>query len=126
MSDTVPTAQPTRRLALVAALFGVVAVNVADSIVEGGMNSWTSIPAWAAFAVVASLATLVPWMPNLSAGARGAAWRSAVAGVASLWVLWVLFVLPGIGRNVAFLFTMGVAASSWAVYGAPGRPPPAS
>ena len=125
VSDSGPTDAP-RRFALLAALFGFVAVIVSESIVEGGVNSWTSIPTWAVFAAVASLATLAPWMPGLSPAARAAAWRAAAVGVASLWFVWVLFVLPGIHRNVAFVFTLGIAASSWAVWSAPGRSPPAS
>ncbi len=122
MSEPAPTGARTGRLVLLAALFGVAAVNVADSIPEGGMNSWTSIPAWAVLAAVASLVTLAPFAPRLSATARGSAWRLAAAGAVSLWFLWVLFVLPGIYRNVAFLFTLGAAASTWAVWNAPGRP----
>jgi hypothetical protein len=126
MSDTVPAGAPTGRLALLAALFGFVAVIVSQSIPEGGVNSWTSLPAWAAFAAVASLVTLAPWMPGRSAAARGAAWRAAVAGAAALWLVWVLFVLPSIHRNVAFLFTVGIAASSWAVWSMAERSPPAT
>jgi hypothetical protein len=126
MSQTAPTGAPTRRLAVFAALFGFVAVVVSQSITEGGVNSWTSLPTWAGFAAVAALATLAPWIPTLSADARGAAWRAAAAGAASLWLVWALFVLPSIHRNVAFLFTVGIVASSWAVWSAPGRSPPAS
>ena len=126
MSDSVPKGASTPRFTVLAALFGFVAVIVSQSITEGGVNSWTSLPAWAAFGAVASLATLAPWTPGLSAAARGAAWRAAVAGAASLWLMWVLFVLPSIHRNVGFLFTIGIAASSWAVSIAPGRTPPAS
>jgi len=125
MSDTVPKGAPARRLAVFAALFGVVAVFVSQSIPEGGVNSWTSLPAWAAFAAVASLATLAPWIAGGSVATRAAAWRAAVAGAAGLWFVWLLFVLPGIHRNVAFLYTVGIAASSWAVSVAPGRSPPA-
>jgi hypothetical protein len=126
MSDSAPTGSWTRRLTVLAALFGFVAVIVSQSITEGGVNSWTSLPTWAAFGAVASLVTLAPWVPGLPAAARGAAWRAAAVGAASLWFLWVLFVLPTIYRNVAFLFTVGIAASTWAVLSAPGRPPRAS
>src|SRR5262245_3803388 len=107
MNAAGPQGTSTARFALVAALFGFVAVIVSQSITEGGVNSWTSVPTWAVFAAVAALATLAPWIPA-TAERRAAAWRAAVAGAAGLWLVWVLFVLPTIHRNVAFLYTVGI------------------
>lgn len=126
MSDSDPQGASAPRFTAFVALFGVVAVLVSQSITEGGVNSWTSLPTWAGFAAVAAFATLAPWVPGLPPALRGAAWRAAAVGAAALWLVWVLFVLPTIHRNVAFLYTLGIAASAWSVWCAPGRPPAAT
>lgn len=125
MRDPAPTRSMANRYAFLAASFGFMAVIVSQSISEGGMNSWTSLPTWAAFAAFAALVTFAPWVAGSAAG-RAAAWKAAAAGVAALWLVWVLFVLPSIHRNVAFLYTIGISASAWAVWNAPGRSPPPS
>lgn len=86
---------------------------------DGSGVLWQDSAAWAAFATAAAVAQVA------AVGSRGAmdgrAWWVGAAGAGGLLLFWTLLMLPVVSTNMAFLVTLGTAASVYGVLTSPDR-----
>jgi hypothetical protein len=109
---------PVHLVAPVAALLGVVVLELGLLLRFGTRSTWSQVPLWSAFASLAAVLVLSAVAGELPRGRRpgGPARRVAWVAVGGLAVFWLLVALPTGDTDRGFLLTAAVAmlaAAAW-------------